>query len=189
MNQSTHHGHKHVLLCRFGRNFPMWMHLSTKDYLFTTSVECCQRWYPYNVDCVIPEDDGVQEGEFYISDAAYYPNWKGNWCAFGNDYPEWMADPTQITTHLFTSAKACCDLWFKDQSEMCQANLVIPAAASAAPFSETWYPTLNGKFECVMGTAPAWMRLDGFESWYVFYSHAECCKAHYCQDIRGVVWS
>ena len=163
------------------------MHLSTKDYLFTTGDECCQRWYPYNTDCVIPEDDGVQEGDFWISDAAYFPNWKGDWCAFGNDYPEWMADPTQVMTHLFTTAKACCDLWFQDKSAECQANLAVSSngehVSGPAPFNGTWYPTLNGKFECVRGTAPAWMRQPGYTALYVFHSHAECCKAHYCQNI------
>ena len=136
-------------------------------------------------------DDGVQDGYFWIVDGAYFPNWKGDWCAQGNDYPEWMSDPTQRETHLFKTAKECCDLWFKEESETCQNNIAVSSSGNYVsgppPFGGTWYPSLNGKFECLDGNPPDWMKQEGYEAYYVFKSHAECCKAHFCQDIRGVV--
>ena len=51
----------------------------------------------------------------------------------------------------------------------------------------TWYPSLNGKYECIDGDPPGWMLAEGYKDEYVFDSHAECCKAHYCQNIRGEI--
>jgi hypothetical protein len=167
------------------------MHLSPKNYLYTTPEDCCSTWYPSISDCPMPGDDGVQDGYFWIVDGAYFPNWKGDWCAQGNDYPEWMSDPTQRETHLFKTAKECCDLWFKEESETCQNNIAVSSSGNYVsgppPFGGTWYPSLNGKFECLDGNPPDWMKQEGYEAYYVFKSHAECCKAHFCQDIRGVV--
>lgn len=51
-----------------------------------------------------------------------------------------------------------------------------------------WFPNLDN-FTCIEGVPPPWMATEGYEDEYVFPSHAECCKAHYCEDIRGVVQS
>jgi hypothetical protein len=111
--------------------------------------------------------------------------------ALGNDYPEWMADPIQRVTHLFETAKGCCDLWFKDESVACQNYIAISSSGDHVggplTFGGTWYPSLNGKYECLDGDPPAWMEQEGYEAYYIFDSHAGCCKAHYCQDIRGIV--
>ena len=165
----------------------MWMKLSPKHYLYTTPEECCSTWYPKESACPLKEDDGVQEGYFWIVDHAFFPNWKGNWCASGNDYPEWMADPTQRDTHLFKTAKECCDLWFPSETAKCQNNIAVSSVGNNNP--GTWYPSLNGKYQCLDGDPPEWMKMEGYKDEYIFDSHAECCKAHYCQDIRGVIHS
>jgi len=186
--------HLDVFNCRFGRNYPMWMMLSTAHYLYQTPEECCTTWYPAESNCPLQEDDGVQVGYFWIVDEAFYPNWKGDGCAHGNDYPEWMADPTQRDTHIFETAQECCDLWFRSKSSQCQQTIVetsLGKQVGGPPNHNggTWYPSLNGKYQCIDGTAPGWMQAQGYKDEYVFDSHAECCKAHYCQEIRGVVQS
>ena len=51
----------------------------------------------------------------------------------------------------------------------------------------TWYPSLNGFFQCVDGTPPVWMTASvGYSDAYVFDSHAECCKAHWCEPQRDM---
>ena len=172
----------------------MWMKASPKHYLYNTPEECCSTWYPATADCPLPKDDGVQAGYFWIVDEAFFPNWKGDGCAKGNDYPEWMADPSQRDTHLFKTGKACCDLWFPSETTKCQQNIVITQnghqiGGPAQPKFNggTWYPSLNGKYVCIKGDPPSWMNGPGYAEEYVFDSHAECCKAHYCLDIRGVV--
>lgn len=193
-SQGYFYPHLSASNCRFGRNYPMWMDLSPKHYLYTTPDECCSMWYPNTSDCPLKEDDGVQEGYFWIVDVAFYPNWKGDLCAHGNDYPEWMADPTQKENHIFKTAKECCELWFSSESANCQDNIVetnTGKQVSGTPNYNggTWYPSMNGKYLCLDGTPPKWMNQDGYRDEYVFDSHAECCKAHYCEDIRGKVQS
>lgn len=57
----------------------MWMKYSPKHYLYTTAGECCSTWYPSaGTSCPMAEDDGVQEGYFWLVEEAYFPNWKGN---------------------------------------------------------------------------------------------------------------
>eukprot|EP00578_Thalassiosira_sp_NH16_P025614 CAMPEP_0181100192 /NCGR_PEP_ID=MMETSP1071-20121207/13063_1 /TAXON_ID=35127 /ORGANISM="Thalassiosira sp., Strain NH16" /LENGTH=780 /DNA_ID=CAMNT_0023182907 /DNA_START=66 /DNA_END=2405 /DNA_ORIENTATION=+ len=179
--------------CRFGRNYPMWMKLSPKHYLYTTPDECCSKWYPNESNCPLREDDGVQEGYFWVVDEAFYPNWKGNGCGHGNDYPEWMADVTQRDVHLFKTAEDCCKLWFPSKLTECvdnivQSNMGEQVGGPANYNGGTWYPSMNGKYLCLDGNPPEWMNQEGYKDEYVFDSHAECCKAHYCEDIRGVVW-
>lgn len=193
-SQGYFYPHLSASNCRFGRNYPMWMDLSPKHYLYTTPDECCSMWYPNTSDCPLKEDDGVQEGYFWIVDVAFYPNWKGDLCAHGNDYPEWMADPTQKENHIFKTAKECCELWFPSESANCQDKIVETNTGKQVGGPPnynggTWYPSMNGKYLCLDGTPPKWMNQDGYRDEYVFDSHAECCKAHYCEDIRGKVQS
>ena len=180
--------------CRFGRNYPMWMKMSPKHYLYTTPEECCDLWYPGEFNCPMAEDDGVQEGYFWLVDEAFFPNWKGDGCGYGNDYPEWMADPTQAKAHLFQTAEECCDLWFPSHSAHCQNTIVYSSVGTQTGGppnynNGTWYPTLTSPYECLDGTPPGWMVAEGYKPHYVFDSHAECCQAHYCSDIRGKVQS
>ncbi|KAL9179752.1 hypothetical protein ACHAXT_007722 [Thalassiosira profunda] len=183
--------------CRFGRNYPIWMKNSPKHYLYTTPAECCSVWYPDATDCPMAEDDGVQEGKFWVMDTAFFPNWKGAGCGHGNDYPEWMADPTHATSHLFKSAADCCDFWFPAETTKCQNEIVessfgVQTGGPANYNGGTWYPSLDGTYQCLDGDAPEWMMAEGYKEEYVFPSHAECCSAHYCDPIRGIVqagWS
>ena len=110
--------------CRFGRNYPMWMKQSPKHYLYTTPEECCSTWYPNDSNCLMAGDDGVQEGFYWQVDDAFYPNFKGDHCAKGNSYPEWMADPMNRDTHLFKTGEECCDIWFPQNTVNCQNNIV-----------------------------------------------------------------
>ena len=141
-----------MTLRRFGRNYPMWMKMSPKHYLYTTPEECCDLWYPSELNCPMAEDDGVQEGYFWLVDEAFFPNWKGDGCGYGNDYPEWMADPTQAKAHLFQTAEECCDLWFPSHSAHCQNTIVYSSVGTQTGGppnynNGTWYPTL---------TSPRW---------------------------------
>ena len=176
--------------CRFGRNYPMWMKLYPKQYLYTSPQECCTEWYPGASNCPLPEDDGVQEGFYWIVDPVFYPNWKGDWCAYGDSFPEWMAAPEERDTHQFPSAQACCDAWFPDETTACQSNIVTVTGGqqTAGPdTSGTWYPSLDARFICLEGTPPSWMTAsEGYEDAYVFDSHAECCKAHWCGPQRDL---
>lgn len=103
--------------CRFGRNYLHWMKNYPKHYLFQSAEECCAAWYPNESNCPMAIDDGVQEGHFWITDFAYYPNWDGAGCAVGNSWPEWMDDPMNRDTHLFQTAKEVCYL-------VCQRNIL-----------------------------------------------------------------
>ena len=177
--------------CRFGRNYPMYMKNSPRHYLYTTPDECCSVWYQDGPSCVQAEDDGVQEGFYWIVDEAFYPNFNGDWCAQGNSYPEWMSDVTERNTHLFMTGQECCDLWFPDKTAKCQSNIVtvIDGHQIAGPdVTGTWYPSLNGIFQCINGTPPSWMTAsEGYEEAYVFDSRSECCKAHWCQAQRNQI--
>lgn len=186
--------HMSDLNCRFGRNYPMWMSFSSKHYLFTSASECCSRWYPNRHDCPLQEDDGVQAGPFWIVDGAFYPNWRGNWCAQGNDYPEWMSDPTQAATHLFRTADECCMTWFSSEFEACRNNIVRTSGGKqiggpAGYNPGRWHPALDGgAHRCVDDPPPPeWMNQKGYKSEYVFDSHAECCQAFQCEDVRGKI--
>mmetsp|Transcript_15776 Transcript_15776/g.32987 ORF Transcript_15776/g.32987 Transcript_15776/m.32987 type:complete len:657 (-) Transcript_15776:54-2024(-) len=170
--------------CRFGRNYPQWMvqEMYIKHYLYTTPEECCSMWYPSSYNCPSTPDDGVQDGKYWIVDAAYYPNWKGNYCALGNTYPEWMADPMNRDWHLFDSAKDCCEKWFPHNPVECEINVAISYNGSdGSSSSKRWYPTTY-PFKCleVDDNTPRWMQQEGYLQYYIFDSHAECCKAHYC---------
>lgn len=171
------------------------IHCYDRHYLYTTPDECCSNWYPaHGRRCPMTEDDGVQEGYFWVVDEAYYPNFQGDGCAKGNDYPEWMQDPTQREAHIFKTAKDCCDLWFPAETTRCQNTIVktnTGQQVGGPPDRNggTWYPSLNGKYQCLDGDPPAWMKQDGYKDEYVFASHAECCKAHYCAHIQGEVQS
>ena len=68
-----------------------------QDHLYQTPDECCNVWYPdLGASCPLGPDDGVQDGRYWQEDVYFYPNWKGNWCNVGNDYPLWMADPQNV---------------------------------------------------------------------------------------------
>ena len=136
-------------------------------------------------------DDGVQEGRYWQSDVKYYPNYKGNWCNVGNDYPEWMADPVHINTHLFDSATGCCSVWFSDEVAECEVNVI--ATNNGSPIGggdddedpEKWYPTLVYPYICLNdGNIPDWMLQEGYEQYYVFKSKPACCKAFYCTNLN-----
>ena len=164
--------------------------MAPKFYLYTSAEECCSKWYPEEPACPMAEDDGVQEGYYWIVDFAFYPNFKGDGCAKGDSYPEWMADPLNIEKHLFQSAKECCDMWFKEETAHCQDNIitVMGGAQVAGPNVQgTWYPSLDGHYNCIDGTPPTWMTANrGYKEAYVFDSHAECCKAHWCSAQRDM---
>lgn len=167
--------------CRFGRNYPQWMAQAqyVQDHLYTTPDECCDSWYPGAGDCPLGPDDGIQEGRYWQSDLYFYPSWKGNWCNVGNDYPEWMADPSNNDQHLFDSALSCCQAWFSNDILECEMNVIATPANELEP--EEWYPTLVWPYECVSdGNVPSWMTMPGFKDYYVFESQAACCKAYYC---------
>ena len=105
-----------------------------------------------------------------------------------------MSAPEQRDTHLFESARDCCELWFKSQSTLCQDTIVYTSvgmqlSGPANRYAGTWYPSLNGKYLCLDGEPPSWMQAEGYADEYVFDSHAKSCKAHYCEDIQGVVQS
>jgi len=176
--------------CRRGRNYPMWMALYPKHYLYTTPDQCCEEWYPNNGNCPQVEDDGVQEGHYWVVDEAFYPNFKGDYCAQGNSYPEWMADPMNKDTHLFQTGRDCCVMWFPEMAAECESNIVtvIDGHQVGGPdVTGTWYPSLNGHFVCIDGTPPSWMTASkGYEDAYVFDSHSECCKAHWCDPQRDM---
>ena len=63
----------------------MWMKQSPKHYLYTTPQECCTAWYPNEQNCPMAEDDGVQQGFYWHVDEHFYPNWKGDNCAWGKN--------------------------------------------------------------------------------------------------------
>ena len=105
-----------------------------------------------------------------------------------------MSAPEQRDTHLFESTRDCCELWFKSQSTLCQDTIVFTSVGMqlSGPtnrYAGMWYPSLNGKYLCLDGEPPSWIQAEGYADQYVFDSHAECCKAHYCEDIRGVLQS
>ena len=100
-----------------------------------------------------------------------------------------IIDPTQRDTHLFETAEDCCNLWFPSKSTECQDNIIEPGDEPSTDPPSTWYPSLNGQYLCSEGTPPTWMAAEGYKDEYVFDSHAECCKAHFCEDLRGVVQS
>lgn len=168
----------------------MWMSLYTKQFLYQTADECCKVWYPSSTDCPLPGNDGVQESYYWLADEAFYPNFQGDYCANGNAYPEWMADPMNRDTHLFKTGKECCDTWFPEETSDCQNRIVtvIGGEQTNGPdVTGTWYPSLNGHFQCIDGTPPGWMTAsDGYSDAYVFDSHAECCKAHWCEPQRAI---
>lgn len=179
--------------CRFGRNYPQWMAqaLYLQDYLYTTPDECCAKWYPgAGGNCPLGPDDGVQEGSYWQSDVAFYPNWKGEWCNVGNDYPEWMADPTNIESHLFDSALACCQIWYADKVFECETNVIATNNGNPTDGeheSGEWYPTLAWPYDCVDdGEIPSYMLQLGYKQYYVFAGKAECCKAHYCSSMPSL---
>lgn len=93
-------------------------------------------------------------------------------------------------THLFKTGKECCDAWFPARTTECQAGIVtvIDGKQTNGPdVKGTWYPSLNGHYECNDGTPPAWMTAnDGMKAAYVFDSHSECCKAHWCEPQRDM---
>jgi len=170
--------------CRFGRNYPQWMAQAqyVQDNLYTTPEECCDRWYPNTSDCPLGPDDGVQEGRYWQSDVFFYPNWKSNWCNVGNEWPEWMGDPTNSGNHLFSTALSCCEAWFSDQVLECEMNI-----GEQEP--EEWYPTLAWPYACLSdGNVPSWMTSPGFEKYYVFESQAACCKAFFCASASSLFW-
>ena len=180
--------------CRQGRHYPQWMMLSPRHYLYTTPEDCCNQWYPaLGSQCPSLEDDGVQEGHYWENDEAFYPNFNGDGCARGNSYPPWMTDPLERDTQLFRTGEECCDFWFTDTTLDCQANIVtvIDGRQVGGPDATgTWYPSLNGRFQCIDGTPPLWMTSsDGYMMAYVFDSQSECCKAHFCQQVRGDIFS
>jgi len=169
--------------CRFGRNYPQWMaqELFVQSYLYTTPDECCSTWYPAAGDCPLGPDDGVQVGKYWQSDVHFYPSWKGDWCSVGKNYPEWMADPTKINTHLFDSGIDCCSTWFPDQVVECETNITTDDDEEEEEEAKEWYPTLAWPFACSSdGNIPSWMLMTGFQQYYIFDSHSACCKAHYC---------
>mmetsp|Transcript_34642 Transcript_34642/g.58795 ORF Transcript_34642/g.58795 Transcript_34642/m.58795 type:complete len:283 (+) Transcript_34642:995-1843(+) len=189
-SQQFYYPHLSESNCRFGRNFPMWMKLSPKHYLYTTPEDCCNTWYAGAADCPMPGNDGVQEGYYWIVEEAFYPNFKGNNCATGNSYPEWMADPMNRDTHLFKTGKECCDTWFPTRTAACQAGIVTVMngkQVGGPDVTGTWYPSLTGvSSECIDGTPPNWMTTPGYKEAYVFDSHAECCKAHPLHCVNNV---
>merc|ERR1712003_593201 len=126
--QPRFYPHQSESNCRFGRNYPQWMAQESYvlEYLFITPDECCETHYPGATDCPLGPDDGVQEGRYWQSDIKYYPYQKeGAMCALGNDWPEWMGDPTRRDTHLFESGGDCCNAWFNDQNVTeCELNII-----------------------------------------------------------------
>jgi len=189
-NRQYYYPHLNESNCWLGRNYPMWMKLYSKHYLYQTAEECCSAWYPSSLSCPLPGNDGVQEMQYWVVNDAFYPNFQGDYCAQGNAYPEWMADPMNIDTHLFKTGKECCDTWFPQETFDCQNKIgtVMNGNQIAGPdVAGTWYPSLNGHFECIDGTPPGWMTASqGYRDAYVFDSHAECCKAHWCDPQRDM---
>mmetsp|Transcript_41266 Transcript_41266/g.75496 ORF Transcript_41266/g.75496 Transcript_41266/m.75496 type:complete len:244 (-) Transcript_41266:85-816(-) len=187
--------HESDMNCRFGRNYPQWMaqKLYIQDYLYTTPEECCTTWYPAaGESCPLGPDDGVQGGTYWQTDVAFYPNWKGNWCNVGNDYPEWMADPMNIDTHLFDSGAECCEHWYPDQVLECETNVIATHNGKRTDGKEEsgeWHPTLAYPYDCTNDVnIPSWMLQQGYKQYYVFSGKSECCKAHYCSSMSSLFW-
>jgi len=193
--QPKFYPHQSESNCRFGRNYPQWMAQESyvQEYLFTTPDECCETHYPAATNCPLGPDDGVQEGRYWQSDIHFYPYQKeGAMCALGNDYPEWMGDPTRRDTHLFETGGACCNAWFNDQNVTeCELNIIetidgYPVGEEPEEPSE-WWPTLAYPYDCTSeGSPPSWMLSPGFTSYYIFDSKADCCSAHYCTHVAGL---
>ena len=159
----------------------------SQDYLYTTPDECCSKHYPSVSSCPLGPDDGVQEGKYWQSDVYFYPNWKGSWCNFGNDYPQWMASKENRDNLLFETAADCCSSWFSDQQIDCEFKVI--ATADGKPIdgyteAEEWFPLQAWPYMCVKvdeeNVVPSWMLATGYKNYYVFDSRSECCKAHHC---------
>ena len=91
-------------------------------------------------------------------------------------------------THLFTTGKECCNIWFPrdtDEYQMKIATVIDGKQIVGFVATGIWYPSLNGRFECINQTPPSWMTAsEGYIDAYVFDSHAECCRAHWCEPQR-----
>lgn len=190
VSEQFYYPHLSSAQCRFGRNYPMWYKNSPKHYLYTTPEGCCKEWYKKGVECLAAEDDGVQEGFYWQVDTAYYPNFKGDYCATGNSYPEWMADPMNSDSHLFETARECCKHWFPpsprnpDSVTLCIDGVVTVMDGKQVGGPNvvgTWYPSLDQSPHCINGAPPGWMAEMEKRDYYVFDSRSECCKAHGCK--------
>merc|ERR1719223_1927624 len=116
--------------CVYGANYEDFM--SEEDafrdeYLFTTSENCCQKWYPHlGANC--PESGGAVNGEAedeawlsspYSQSNYYYPDFSQNSCGFGRDYPSWMGINGYEKHYLFMDSVDCCDRYFKNSGTAC----------------------------------------------------------------------
>ena len=115
----------------------------------------------------------------------FYPSFQGGFCVRGHTWPDWMGEPMHRETHLFETGEECCATWFPHDSSACRNNIVVMDGTLIVDSDErgTWHPSLNGRFECINGIPPAWMvATEGYSDAYVFDTHAECCKAHWCDS-------
>ena len=113
---------------------------------FTTSENCCQKWYPQlGANC--PETGGAVNGEAedeawlsspYSQSNYYYPDFSQDSCGFGRDYPcefsflsslrstlfpntnsAWMGINGYEKHYLFMDSVDCCDRYFKNSGTAC----------------------------------------------------------------------
>jgi len=197
--------------CVWGNNYEDWMSKNGFGdyYLFGSSENCCEKWYPGKSDCpdteraVNPEaEDEPWFSDPYSAQNYFFPDFEKNSCGFGRDYPAWMGINGYEKTYLFTSGDgdACCQKFFANLGTACpyenepQTGYYWTsyfedkdnAAAMPTVYNHTYYPDIN-LGTCINGTDfPDWMRSDtDFERMYLFKSAEGCCNEWFNTGLRS----
>mmetsp|Transcript_35282 Transcript_35282/g.74428 ORF Transcript_35282/g.74428 Transcript_35282/m.74428 type:complete len:202 (+) Transcript_35282:863-1468(+) len=133
-----------------------------------------------------------------IYNHTYYPVLRAGTCANGTDYPDWMASDVDFKRlYLFKNLDGCCAHWFttwdldgcknnviqgKYEVEPCpenrpDCNNTPPVIDEREVLMGMYYPDIDG-FQCKNDRQmPEWMLAEGYTSWYLFNSRAQCCAA------------
>lgn len=120
----------------------------------------------------------------------FFPDFSVNNCAFGWDYPAWMAINGYERTYLFTDSKDCCARFFPTASDCpientqqfdyywtSYENNINNMDDMPIIYNHTYYPDIQAR-ACVNGTDfPSWMNSDReFSRLYIFKKLEGCCK-------------
>ncbi|EJK48070.1 hypothetical protein THAOC_33163 [Thalassiosira oceanica] len=187
--------------CVFGDNYEDFMSEDgfSDEYLFGTSANCCEKWYPHlGANC--PASGGAVNGEAedepwmsnpYSMSNYYFPDFSQNSCGFGRDYPSWMGINGYEKHYLFLDGDDCCDRFFKGSGVACPfehtydpgyywesyQNDFYNDSPMPIIYNHTFYPLIESG-TCINGTDyPEWMGLDDdFSRMYLFKTLDGCCN-------------
>ena len=139
------------------------------DFLFNSLLECCERFYSWDLY-------GCQGKDPVLTNGEYYPNWEvfGDYCTNEGEVPTYMLNNQKF--YLSHTLEDCCEKHFSWDKNKCMGGTITG--------SNKWYVIYGASETCLQdclttsgneycgGIVPSWQEENG----EVFDTQEECCE-------------